>query len=303
MTPSMERLFARFRPYEGPSTPGSTVFDFLGSTVRHEFVAQRFSTVDPPFVSTAYPALNEDIIAWVDILQAVTAATDSFTMVELGAGYGLWSIRAGKAFRQINSGKCTLIAIEAEPVHYQWLQTHFQDNGFDTAEHRLIHAAISSQPGTALFFIGSPEGDEFTPKNWYGQRIKREGEGTGRPTGQFYEGRPVLVLENGWRCIELPVVTLETVLQGAGSIDFVHVDLQGQELDVIGSGIDVLDRQVRHIHIGTHSAEIEEHLRTIFRSRGWHACFDYPGHGRRSTPYGEIEFEDGVQAWRNPRFS
>jgi FkbM family methyltransferase len=303
MTELMDPIFSQFRKYQGPSKPGSTILDFLGTSVRNGFVRPEFTRVHPPVVHTNYPELNEDIVAWVDVLHAVTGAQDSFTMLELGAGYGLWSIRAAKAFRQVSDKKCNLIAVEAEPLHYRWLNLHFQDNGFDPAEHRLINAAIGEHEGQALFFVGSPSGEEFNATNWYGQRLKREGEGTGIRSGEFYEGHPVLVLENGWKCIEVPVITLSTVLDGVGIIDFVHVDLQGHELDVIKSGIELLDHQARHIHIGTHSAEIEEHLRPLFQSHGWQLCADYAGRGRRSSPYGDIDFDDGVQSWKNVRFS
>jgi FkbM family methyltransferase len=302
MNAPSDPIFTRFTPYSGPSKPGSTILDFLGTSVRHGFVAPEYATTDPPVVHTGYPPINEDIIAWVDVLRTVTAVKGPFTMVELGAGYGLWSIRAAKAFRQISDAPCHLVAVEAEPLHYKWLRAHFEDNGFHPAEHKLINAAVSGEAGSALFFVGSPDGVKFNAPNWYGQRLKRENEGSGALSDERYEGHRVLVLQNGWKCIEVPVITLSTVLEGLSTVDFVHVDLQGYELDVICTGIDVLKEQVRHVHIGTHSAEIEERLREVFRSHGWHPEFDYPGRGKRSSPYGDIEFDDGVQAWRNSRF-
>src|SRR5579872_1029076 len=264
MTPPLDPIFKRFTPYSGPSKPGSTIWDFLGTSVRHGFVAAQFTTTDPPVVTTGYPPLNEDIIAWVDLLSVISATNDSFTMLELGAGYGLWSIRAAKAFRQISDKPCHLVAVEAEPLHYKWLTQHFEDNGFPPSEHKLINAAVSSEPGTALFYVGSPDGGQFDAPNWYGQRLKRDNEGSGVISNETYEGHPILILENGWKCIQVPVITLNSVLEGMGPIDLVHIDLQGHELDVVCPAIDRLDQQVRHVHIGTHSAEIEERLRSVF---------------------------------------
>ena len=77
-------------------------------------------------------------------------------MMELGAGYGLWSIRAAKAVQQRRGIPFKIVAVEAEPHHFSWLNATFADNGLNPADHRLIEAAVSDR-GTALFYIASPD--------------------------------------------------------------------------------------------------------------------------------------------------
>lgn len=96
-------------------------------------------------------------------------------------------------------------------------------------------------------------------------------------------------------------ITLNTILRDLPRVDLVDLDLQGAELDVLGASVERLDAQVKRVHIGTHGADIEDGLRALFGAHGWWLVNDYPCHSRSSTPYGEIEFQDGVQTWVNPR--
>jgi hypothetical protein len=72
---------------------------------------------------------------------------------------------------------------------------------------------------------------------------------------------------------------------------------------VLTAAIDVVDARVRRLHIGTHSQEVEQGLRALLAGRGWTKINDYPCQSRALTPYGEIEFGDGVQTWLNPAFA
>ena len=93
------------------------------------------------------PPVDEEYFEWIDILESVSLARDSYTMMELGAGYGRWAVRAASALRQRGIRQCHLVAVEAEPVHFGWLQQHFADNGLDPAQHTLVHGAVCDQPG------------------------------------------------------------------------------------------------------------------------------------------------------------
>jgi FkbM family methyltransferase len=292
--PALDPIFTEFAPYNGPSRPGSTIVDFLGTSVRWDFIAPQYATVDAPFLSTGYPPANEDLIAWIDLLRAVVAAKNGFTMVELGAGYGVWSVRAAKAHQLISADPCRIVAVEAEPTHYEWLNLSFRDNGLDPAAHRLINVAISDKSGSAMFYVSAQSG-EHAPRSWYGQRLMSDDEARG--------AAKVVEYENGTKAVEVPVMTLGDVLKELDTVDFIHIDIQGHELRVVSSGIEALDNKAKRVHIGTHSEAVEEGLRGTLSEHGWECGADYPGKGRRQTPYGEIVFEDGVQSWTNPRLS
>lgn len=275
--------------------------DFLGTTVRREFVQSWIEPSTTPQVETLYPPANEDIFAWIDLLTAVTTAHDRFTMMELGAGYGLWSVRAAKAVEQKRKIPIRIIAVEAEPQHFAWLQLHFRDNGIDPALHTLVEAAVSDAPGTALFYVASPDAEASKPNEWWGQSLIQDHEAVDIVTEDSGRGRPVAVLKSGWQSVEVSKIALRDLLRDCDLIDFVHIDIQREELPAVRSSIDMLDEKVKYLHIGTHSEEIERGLRAILQQHGWQCRADYPGNGKRHTRFGEMDFVDGVQSWANPR--
>ena len=95
-------------------------------------------------------------------------------------------------------------------------------------------------------------------------------------------------------------MTLDQILTKHDRVDLIDLDVQGAELEVLSSAMEPLSRKVKRLHIGTHSAKIEEGLRKLFSSHGWDNVNDYRCQSLNQTPYGEIEFQDGVQTWVNP---
>jgi hypothetical protein len=84
-------------------------------------------------------------------------------------------------------------------------------------------------------------------------------------------------------------------------VDLVDMDIEGQELPVIQSNIQELNAKVKRLHIGTHSKEIEDGLRQLLASHGWRCLLDYTLFSKGETPWGIVDFENGVQSWVNPR--
>jgi len=292
-------VFGQFTPYSG-SVPERCQIDYAGTVTRCEFVAN--AAPSPSQVQVSCPSVDEEYFEWIDILESVSRARDSYTMMELGAGYGRWSVRAAAAARQRGIPKCHLVAVEAEPVHFRWLQQHLRENGLDPAEHTLVQAVISDRPGTAFFCVGMPKGGEDRADHWYGQLmagVRDKPRHTGR---KFYEGIPVVELKSGWRSIEVPAVTLTDLLRDLDRVDLIDMDVQGEELNIVRSAIDDLDRKVCRLHIGTHAPHLEKGLRVALGSHGWVCHFDYRCGSKIETEYGPVTFGDGVQSWTNPRF-
>jgi FkbM family methyltransferase len=305
--PQHHKIFSRFKPFDGPCPAGQRIHGFLGTKVRPEFFAgmQR----SPPPVSTPsrvqapYPGFNEEYFEWIDLLKSVVAARKSYTMIELGAGIGCWAVRAAYALQQYNRKlPYRLIAVEAEPTHFEWMHQHFTDNGIDPNQHSLIHAAVSQAPGEVSFYVGSESGD-VNPGGWYGQELTKDYEVDilveEAPYGKYRIRRHA----SGAKSIYVPAITLVSILDDLQQVDLIHVDIQGLELSIIGSSIDELDAKVKRLHVGTHSREIENGLRQLLTSHGWRCLADYPSASVEQTPWGPIEFQDGIQSWVNPRRS
>jgi FkbM family methyltransferase len=250
-----------------------------------------------------YPAFNEEYFEWIDLLESVVAARKSFTMIELGAGTGRWAVRAAYAVRHYNQKlPFRLIAVEAEPTHFEWMHLHFTDNGIDPNQHSLIHAALSDTPGEASFYVGAECGD-IAPDAWYGQVLTKDYEVDvlveEAPYGKYQVRRHA----SGAKSITVPAITLVSILDGLPQVDLIDFDVQGLELSAIRSSIQELDAKVKRLHIGTHGREIETELRRLLTSHGWRCLTDYPCFSVEQTPWGPIEFQDGVQSWVNPRLS
>jgi len=287
-------VFAEFARYSGKVPAGFQV-DFLGALMCRDFVMGAEPL--PPHTETTYPPIDEEYFEWIDILESVCSAQGEYVMFELGAGYGRWAVRAACALRQRGAMKCHLLAIEPEPKHFQWLRQHFLNNSLDPEAHTLLQAVVRDVTDDSLFLIGSPEGRNFQPDRWYGQGI------TNWSTAALYAAFRVLRPDNGRQAIKVPSVTLQNLLKDFECVDLIDFDLQGEELKVIRSALDALDRKVARLHIGTHGRKIETGLRASLAEHGWNCLADYPSSSTSETPCGPVSFQDGVQSWINPRLA
>jgi FkbM family methyltransferase len=285
-------LFHQFTPPTGPF-PAGFDRDFLGTVTRFEFW-------DPPALNPGYPHLSDEYLEWITLLESVAEARDSYTMIELGAGHGRWAVRAALAIARVRPMPVHLIAVEADPVHFEWMKQHFADNGVDSSQHELIRAAITGSGAKLPFLMGSPGGTE-RPNQWYGQALADwAGEIVDRYVGQ-YGGFPVRLHENGWRSIDSPVIAFGDLLRNLPRVDLVHFDIQGVEHQVIQSAMDAVNAKVKRMHIATHSRDIDEQLKLLLDGEGWECAGAYPCGVTSETPWGPVHFVDGVQYRINPR--
>jgi FkbM family methyltransferase len=293
-------IFQKFKGFAGEAAAGCDR-DFIGSSIRQDFWGgqPRASAIR---VEVPNPAFDEEYFEWIDVLESVAEAGGSYTMIELGAGYGRWAVRAALAVQQQRQIPFKLIAVEAEPVHFEWLHAHFRANGIDPNWHTLIQAAVSNSSGTAAFYVGSPQGND-TPDLWYGQTLATGSETFDRVERQTHAGFEVRRNKGGWKSIQVPKISMRSLVRDLDRIDLIDLDVQGEELTAIESAIGDLDRNTKRLHIGTHGQEIEAGLRRVLSRHGWQCLADYGCGGSRDTPYGVISFGDGVQSWLNPRLA
>lgn len=300
-------VFSHFKPFVG-EVPAFWHLDFLGTRIRHEFVAGFGSGYPRPFVANSvYPDFDYEYFEWIDVLEAVRTARNSFTMIELGAGFGRWSVRAAQALKQYNHTlPYRLIAVEAEPQTFEWMRLHFSDNGIDPDAHALINAAVSDQWGRVQFYIGRPPvgSVECRPGTWYGQALTKHHDAAARSKDDGdYFGFQAVRHKSGWRSIRVMSISLRSILKNMDLVDLIDIDIEGEELPAVRGAIRELDAKAKRLHIGTHEKEIETELRQLLSTHGWRCQFDYPLCSTSETPWGPISFQDGVQSWVNPRVS
>lgn len=289
-------VFYGFKCWEGMAPAGFWV-NFLGVKISTTFQSTSHTGHPPPsrdrFLKTQYPPFDqqppqfsgheeaiewtevpEEYFEWIDLLEAVRSAKDHFTMIELGAGWGRWISSAAAALRQANPLPYTLVAVEAEPTHFKWMKEHLRNNDVDLSCCQLLQAAVADKEGTVGFHTGTTSWGG--PADWYGQSI-------GGPT-------------------QVKSVTLTSILASVSTpVDLLDLDVQGAELMVLEAAAETVDQKVRRVHVGTHSREIEAGLRRLFGDLGWTNSNDFPAQSKSQTAWGQIEFQDGVQTWVNPK--
>ena len=291
--PEYHPAFSLISAYSGATEPGFEI-DFLGIRTRCEFLAGEALRRMLPGTEP-----GEDYFEWIDVLESIMAAKNQYTMVELGAGYGRWAVRAAAALRQLRPMPLHLVAVEGEPRHYRWLRQHMSDNRIDSDECTLIEGVVSDHRDDVLFYVGSPSGESDEPASWYGQAITQAYEVADQAAPGAYEGQDVVRLKSGWKAVKTRSYLLPDVLPQAGRIDLIDIDVQGEELKVISAAIGVLDQRAARLHIGTHSHDIEIGLRKLLGAHGWECKADYPCAQINQTPWGAVQFVDGVQSWVN----
>jgi FkbM family methyltransferase len=272
------QIFHRFTCWEGV-VPEGFIVDFLGVMTRTNYYQQyvKDSQEYPPgrYVKSEYPPLGEDYLEWADLLEAIIAANEYFTMVELGAGFGRWVTKAGAAIRFLGGPSYTCVAVEADPTHFKLIAQHLSDNALDPKNFRLIEAAVTSSDGKIGFHAGT---------NLWGGNVDYYSQSIGGPH-------------------VVDAVSLRALLAPFATVDLIDLDIQGAELDVLESAAQEIDQKVKRIHVGTHSVRIEEGLRSLFNRLGWGCLYDFAGSTSVETQEGMVRFQDGVQTWLNPTFS
>ncbi len=223
---------------------------------------------------------HADIAEWGTALRAVELADNTFTMIELGCGWGCWMNNTGVAARATGRG-VNLIGIEGDEHHLQFARESLATNGFSDTQISLHRGIASSRAGVALF----PRQD--IPGTTWGSE----------PIFDASESQRSEALASG-HFDELPMVPLAHLIGNHSRIDLLHVDIQGGEADLVRENLELLGARVAYILIGTHSKQIEGDLYDMLLSAGWAlemeraAIFDLVD----GTPRIRV---DGVQGWRN----
>jgi FkbM family methyltransferase len=264
------------------TAPAGYKADFVGSLINPEY---RHGVADKGKISPHWPVpLNDEVFEWIALLESVVEAKDTYTMVELGAGYGRWTARAACALRLTHPTiRPQFIAIEAEPTHFKWLQEHLVANKLAPESYTLVQAPVTAKRTKVPFTIGHSD-------EWYGQAVL--------PSADYGYG--------DWpqaSVVEMQSTTIRHLIRRHRHVDLIDMDIQGAELECVARSLRVLERKVDRLYISTHSDEIHSQLFQLLHKRNWWLA----EHARPLRPYytsmGQFDFTDGFQYWLNPRLN
>jgi hypothetical protein len=298
--PEHHPILANFAPT--PASGASIDTDYLGvMTQAHmlppHWVSPAFSDQPPP------PRFDEEYFEWIDILESVSEARGTFTMLEVGAGYARWAVRGWAAARR-RGLDVRLGIVEADPQHMVWAKSHLAFNTVPASDAMFFEVAVGTTRGRTVFVVDMPpDRPGNNPKDWYGQALAWDNPLESDKPQRMYYGKPLLELPDQWGGVEVEIVPLEEVLRPFDFVDLADFDIQGVEGKVIEASVDILTRKVRRLHIGTHSREIDASLPRVLGAAGWRCLRAYPCLRWNRTEFGWIDFNDGVQTWINPRLA
>src|SRR5262245_4335351 len=189
-------IFHRFCAYAGPVKAGLAC-DYIGTLVSSQIDDWGPPQHDYEIVAQP-PSFDEEYFEWLDLLEAVEASDESFTFIELGAGYGRWSVRALKAAEQRKIRQARAILVEAEPRHVELVRAHMANNGISSNQFDLVEAAVDATPGKAAFLVSAPgnEPGSYQGGRWFGQSLASAANvqppTTPSKRQPSYYGKPVL---------------------------------------------------------------------------------------------------------------
>ena len=225
---------------------------------------------------------HADMAEWAGALRAVDLSGSTFSMLELGCGWGCWMGITGVAAR--SRGKTLdLTGIEGDPHHIELAQETFAANGVTPQQYSLLRGVAAAGEGYALFSkrTGGGEGWGFAPK--FG----------------VDEAESVQAVQSGqWDRLEM--VSLARAIGRRSKLDLLHMDIQGGEDTLVKDALPLLNERVAYMVIGTHSRAIEGRLMDTLLGANWKLEIERPQ--IFTLPDGIPQASvDGVQAWRNPR--
>jgi FkbM family methyltransferase len=279
-------IFAEFQDPDAKPEPGFVV-DFLGSRTRSTSLWKEARTLDGQHLEFPIPAdFHAEAIEWIGLLKAVRSASGQYVAMELGAGFGPWIIAGAVAARHRGIKDIRLCAVEGDPGHFQFLRQHFTDNGFEPDQHALIEAAVGTKASVAQWPV-----IDNSSESWGCRPIHGTEDYMAR---QFQNTR------------QINIIAMLDLVAREDRWDLIHIDVQGDEVDICHSCIDELSARARWLIVGTHSRKIDGDLLDLMWRAGWLLEHEKPSKFAFSSGQTTLEAMatlDGTQVWRNPRMS
>jgi hypothetical protein len=223
---------------------------------------------------------HADIAEWATALRAVDLARGTFTIIELGCGWGCWMNNTGVAARRAGLD-VHLIGIEGDEGHVEFAYEAFAANGFQESEYTIYRGIAAPTRGTALFPRQQCAGVEWGLE----------------PVFNATDEQRRLALQSGSHT-ELSMIPLEDVMAPHSRIDLLHIDIQGGEADLVVACLPLLCSKVAYMLIGTHSRQIEGRLFDALLGAGWLLEMERPAILSVAEGVPQVTV-DGVQGWRN----
>lgn len=225
---------------------------------------------------------HADIAEFAAALRAVDISGSTFTVLELGCGWGCWLNNTGAAARRAGK-KVKLLGIEGDAGHVEFANQSMKTNGYLSNEYSIMHGVAAATKGRALFPKQSNAGVHWGLEPVFGASDKQIAKALTEGTHD-----------------NLEMIALSDVIVENGKLDLLHIDIQGGEAELVRDSIETCNSSVRYIVIGTHSRFIEGTLEKLMFDNDWELEVDRPAISSLENGVQTLRV-DGVQGWRNRR--
>lgn len=226
---------------------------------------------------------HADMAEWAAALRAVDLARGTFTVVELGCGWGCWMNNTAVAAKRRGLA-VHAIGVEGDAAHVEFAREALATNGIRPDEYTLHLGVAAERPGVALFPKPDRRGEDWGSEPIF--NAEPDVFARAKASGEFDE---------------VAIIPLADVIGGRSRIDLVHIDIQGGEADLVRDCLALLSEEVAYLVIGTHSRQIEGRLFDDLIGAGWVLEIERPAILALSAEEGPVTRTDGVQGWRNPK--
>lgn len=184
---------------------------------------------------------------------------DEVNIFELGAGWGRICLNIAGAidFKVI---PCTptryhCLAVEAEPVHYEWLKEHFAAQNINGM---AVLGAVSNKNGSCYFDTSS------RPDYQYGQAMSPLMGRSGMPSlGNL---RRIIT----GKATRVPMLTIDRLVQkhGFDHVDIIQMDVQGAEYHaILGAANSIKENMIDYLLINIHHEEYSQMLPVLLSDK------------------------------------
>jgi hypothetical protein len=286
---ALHRVFCRFPLWRGRADAAPMAVSMHGVVTRVSFFPSHLrASVDG--VASLPDARSAATFVHASLLMAVASATGhggdgdgvAVSVADIGAAWGQWLSTAHHAAKQLfgERARVSLLGVEAEPTHFDFMQQHLIDNGIDARQHRLVRRVVhagSPHTPTLRFYVGRAD-------EWYGQCIADDDR-------------------RGEKQAELDAVTISELLRGTDAFDWLQIDVGGYRgaFELVRGGGDELLRRVRWLVVRTVDPHEHAAVRELLAADWW-LTSDYVGRSEpHETPWGATVFDNGLLVAVNPR--
>lgn len=239
---------------------------------------------------------------YVGLALSLTNERANYRIVEVGAGWAPWAVMGVTLAKRL--GKPAVgIAVEADATRAGWAMQHAFDNGLlprrvqgtsrEMADQLALADAELIVVQAACWFEETTLRFPVLTEDDMGGAVSTDEQASMDYRGAFFDH------------VEVPTVTLESLISGDEPTDLLHIDLQGRELDVILPNLELIAQKVRFLAVGTHNRYVEGMLQEQLLKREWALLMESPC----STFFDGVKpsltgftTQDGNQLYANSRF-